>query len=437
MLAWLDAATGAVLVAAAATAWRTSRRLAVPTLLAAVSWFASNLDDRLLLVHRPLLLHAALALPSGRVAGRYPRLLLILWWAAALVQPIGVRPAAAVALAGCAAVEVWRLRVRPTWGRRRSAMTTSRAIAALALAVAAPAVLRLAWPDALSAEALVVVYDSLIATCAVLLLLGTALRSPADETDAVIELTDATPEETLAALRREASERADPAERAVLDRAVALLEANSALQAQLAENVEEALASRSRLVETTMTERARLERLLADGAMPYLDELAAVLRGLGAGQSAADELIAACLDEVDHIREDLDHLARGLHPRTLAEHGLAAALIELAARSPVPTVVTAPEGRFPLPVETTIWYACAEALTNLTKHARATKALVEVRLEDSALLAVVRDDGVGGAQISPGGGLSGLVDRLGAVGGAMSLHPAPGGGTDVRITLPL
>lgn len=437
MLAWLDAATGAVLVTVAATSWRAGRRPFVPALLAAVSWFAGNLDDRLLLVHRPLLLHAALALPSGRVTGRYPKLLLTLWWAAALVQTVGARPAVAVALAGCATVEAWRLRVRPAWGRRRAARTASRAVVALALASATPAVVRLAWPDALPTDALVVVYDSLVATCAAMLLVETALRSPADETDAVIELTDRTAEETLTALRRESSERADPAERAVLDRAVALLEANSALQAQLAEKVDEVLASRSRLVETAVIERRRLERLLADGARPYLDELAAVLRELCVRQRAADELVTACLDEVGHVREDLDQLARGLHPHTLAEHGLGRALGELAARSPVPTTVTAPEGRFPLPAETTLWYACAEALTNLTKHAHATRALVDVRLEESALLAVVRDDGVGGAHLSPGGGLSGLVDRLAAVGGALSLQPAPGGGTDVRITVPL
>jgi signal transduction histidine kinase len=437
MLAWLDTATGAWLVMVAALSWRTGRRPAVLALLAGVAWFAGDLDDRLLLVHRPLLLWAALVLPSGRVTGRYPKLLLALWWAGALVQTVGAQPAAAIALAGCATVEAWRLRVRPAWGRRRAARTASRAVLALALASATPAVVRLAWPDAVPGDTLVVIYDILVATCAAMIFVGTALRSPADETDAVIELTDRTPEETLTALRRESSERTDPAVRAVLDRAVALLEANAASQAELAAQVDEVLVSRSRLVETAVVERRRLERLLADGARRYLDELAAVLRELGAGQRSADQLVAACLDEVGHVREDLDQLARGLHPRTLVEHGLATALTALAARNPVPTAVTAPAGRFPLGAETTVWYACAEALTNLTKHAHATKALVDVRLEGSALLAVVRDDGVGGAHLSPGGGLSGLVDRLAAVGGAMSLRPAPGGGTDVRITVPL
>jgi signal transduction histidine kinase len=388
-------------------------------------------------VHRPLLLHAALALPYGRVTGPYPRLLLGVWWVAALVQPLGARPDVAVALAGCAAIEASRLRARPAWGRRRAAATASRAVVALALAVAVPAALRLGRPGALPPEVLVGVYDALVGAAATLLLAGVVLRSPAGETDAVIELTAGTPEQTLAALRGEASNRADPAERLVLERAVAMLDANAALQAGLAEKVDEVLASRVRLVEAAVAERSRLERLLADGAMTYLGELSGVLHELRRRRGPADELTDACFDEVGHIREDLEQLARGLHPRTLVEDGLAAALDELARRTLVPTTVTAPQGRFPLHAETAVWYACSEALTNVTKHARATSALVNVWLEAGELRALVRDDGVGGARVDPGGGLAGLADRLAAVGGAVTLQRAPGGGTDVRITVPI
>jgi signal transduction histidine kinase len=437
MLGWLDIATGTVLVAVAALSWRGRRRHAVLVLATGLAWFAGDLEESLLLVHRPLLLHAALALPIGRVSNRYARLLLALWWAAALVQPLGTQPVVAMALAASTAAEAWRLRTGPPWGRRHAAVTASRVVVALALAVAVPALLRLERIGALPPEVLVGVYDALVATAAALLLADVVLRSPAGETDAVIELSAATPEQALAALRGAASNRDDAAGRGVIERAVELLEANAALQAGLAEQVEEVLASRARLVEAAVAERSRLERLLADGTMTYLDELSGVLHALRGRRADADELIDACLDEVGHIREDLEQLARGLHPRTLAEDGLAAALAELAAGNPLPTTVTAPTGRFPPAAETAVWYACSEALTNVTKHARATKALVDVRLEASELRALVRDDGVGGARVDPGGGLAGLVDRLATIGGVMTLHRAPGGGTDVRITVPV
>ncbi len=439
MLAWLDAVAGISWLAVAVAGWRGSRRFAVLAALATVGWFAGNLDSHLLLIHRPLMLHAALAYPDGRVPGRYARFLLAASWVAALVPPVGGSPGLALAMAGLVAVEGWRRWSRPAWGRTVASRTSSRVIAVLALSLAAPAVVRLGWwPGAVAADVLIAGYTGLVLVAGAVLLNGLVLHPWSRETDAVIELSDATPGETLAALRDEASTCTHPGDRAVLNAAVALLESNSALHADLRAKVEEVRASRTRLVETAENERRRLERILADGALAYLDELTSVLRALGRdADGTTRELTAACLDEVSHVREDLDQLARGLHPRTLAAHGLATALTELAARSPVPIAVSAPEGRFPVPAETALWYACTEALTNLTKHARATQATVNVRAGPQELVTTVRDDGVGGARIVPGGGLAGLVDRLAAVGGAVAVRPAPGGGTEVRIRVPL
>jgi len=439
MLAWADAAVALVFLAVAVAGWRTRRRLGVLALLAVIGWLGGDVDERLLLVHRPLMLHVVLAFPDGRVLARYPRLLLAAWWVAALVQPLGVMPAVAIALAAAAGAEAWARWARPAWGQRRASRASSQALVAFALALAVPAVLRLgSWPVAVAPDTVIVVYDVLVATAGALLLTGTLLRSSTDETDAVIELSGATPGEVLDALRHQAAARTNPAELVALGRAVALLESNAALQAELAARVEEVLASRTRLLDTAAAERRRLERLLVDGAMTYLDEFAAVIRELADGaDTTAAELVAACLDEVDRIREDLGQLARGLHPRALTDHGLAAALTELAATGPVPITVSAPHGRFPVHAETAVWYACAEALTNVAKYARATRAVVEVRVEAGDLCAGVRDDGVGGAHISPGGGLSGLVDRLAAVDGALIVEPAPDGGTEVRIRVPL
>jgi len=439
MLGWLDAVAGVSWLAVAGAGWRSSRRYAVLAALAAAGWFAGDLDPRLLLIHRPLMLYTALAYPDGRVLGRYPRLLLVASWAAALVPALGSRPGLALVLAGLFAVEGRRRWARPVWGRRVASLTSSQAVAVLALSLAVPAVVRLGWwPGTVGADVLLAVYTGLVLVAGAVLLTGLVLYPLSGETDAVIELSDATPGETLAALRREASARTRQSDRAVLKAAVALLESNAALHTDLRNKVEEVRASRRRLVETAENERRRLERIVAEGALAYLDELTGVLSGLNdGGDGTIRELTAACLDEVAHIREELDQLGRGLHPRTLAEHGLAAALTELAARSPVPIAVSAPEGRFAVPTETALWYACTEALTNLTKHARATRAAVDIGVGPQELVATVRDDGVGGARIVPGGGLAGLVDRLAAVGGAVAVQPASGGGTEVRIRVPL
>jgi signal transduction histidine kinase len=134
-------------------------------------------------------------------------------------------------------------------------------------------------------------------------------------------------------------------------------------------------------------------------------------------------------------RDDLEQLARGLHPRVLVEEGLAAALGDLSQRSPVPVEVTASVGRFPERIETTLWYACAEAVANTWKHARATAVSVDIAELGGVLVATIRDNGVGGARMSPGGGLSGLADRLSTVNGELELASGESG-TAVSIRVP-
>jgi signal transduction histidine kinase len=188
-------------------------------------------------------------------------------------------------------------------------------------------------------------------------------------------------------------------------------------------------------VQAAVDERRRLERVLADGAQHYLDELEDCLEDTEGHAQGAPEL-TTCLEEVSHTRDDLAQLGRGLHPRALAELGLAGALEELGRRSPVPVEVHAPIGRFAEPTETTIWYACAEALANVVKHARASRAVVRVTESPDALRASIRDDGVGGASLSSGGGLAGLADRLSVVDGRLTLASSAAG-TEVRVEVPL
>jgi uncharacterized protein YhfF len=129
---------------------------------------------------------------------------------------------------------------------------------------------------------------------------------------------------------------------------------------------------------------------------------------------------------------------RGLHPAGLAEHGLGHALATLATRSPLPLRIDAlPERRLPGAVETTVYYMVSEALTNALKHAEASEVRVEVRLLGQRLLVAVSDDGCGGAEPGPGGGLAGLADRVNAVGGTLRVESPHGRGTRLEASITL
>jgi signal transduction histidine kinase len=134
---------------------------------------------------------------------------------------------------------------------------------------------------------------------------------------------------------------------------------------------------------------------------------------------------------------ELRDLARGLHPAVLADRGLDAALSGLAARSPVPVTVEVDVAARPdRTVEAIAYFVAAEALTNIAKHARATRASVVVRQLDGRLRLVVTDDGVGGADPATGTGLRGLADRVSGVDGRLRVDSPPGGPTVLTVELP-
>ena len=112
-------------------------------------------------------------------------------------------------------------------------------------------------------------------------------------------------------------------------------------------------------------------------------------------------------------------------------------IAELSYRCPLPVDVDVPSGRQPAAVESTAYFVIAEALTNVEKHARASRARVAVTRTRGALRVVVEDDGMGGAGRTPGGGIAGLIDRLAAVDGVLAIESPPAGGTRIRADLPL
>lgn len=151
---------------------------------------------------------------------------------------------------------------------------------------------------------------------------------------------------------------------------------------------------------------------------------------LSAQLSDAQEQLAVALGE-------LRDLVRGLNPQVLTDNGLAAAVTDAASRSIIETVVDIRlPGRLPHRVETTAYFVVAEALTNVSRHSRASAASVHGRLHADTLIFEVTDDGVGGANPRSGTGLAGLADRLEVVGGRLTLSSPPDGPTILRMEIP-
>ena len=204
----------------------------------------------------------------------------------------------------------------------------------------------------------------------------------------------------------------------------------------------ELLASRSRIVTTADQTRRRIERDLHDGAQQRLVTLTMKLRALeaetGPEAQALRREVAEIAAGLDDVLDDLRETARGLHPVILSRGGLGPALKALGRRSPVPVELDVrAQKRLPEPVEAAAYYVVAEALTNAAKHAHASFVKVEAEVVNGDLRVSVRDDGVGGADPAGDSGLVGLTDRVEALGGKLSLQSPPGGGTTLRIELPL
>ena len=146
--------------------------------------------------------------------------------------------------------------------------------------------------------------------------------------------------------------------------------------------------------------------------------------------------IGTAVETLDLAREELRRFARGVYPPTLAELGLGAAVADLVARSAVPVSVTLPAERLPADIELAAYFVCAEALTNVAKHAGASHAGVDGTIQDGRLHLAITDDGAGGAD-TQGAGLRGLAGRVDAAGGTLRVISPPGAGTRVEADLPL
>ncbi|WP_328323763.1 sensor domain-containing protein [Kribbella sp. NBC_00382] len=210
---------------------------------------------------------------------------------------------------------------------------------------------------------------------------------------------------------------------------------------ELRRNVAELRRSRLDLVDAFETERARIERHLHDGVQQRLVGLTMTLglAELDLPEGEGRRLVVKAHGEAEAALADLREAVRGIHPRVLVDHGLEAAVREVADRSPLPVSVrmTLPD-RLPTPIEGAAYFVVSEALGNVAKHAQATRCEVEGWVAGDRLVVTVTDDGVGGATFDAAGGtgLKGLVTRLDALGGTLDLSSPPGGPTRLRMECP-
>jgi len=211
------------------------------------------------------------------------------------------------------------------------------------------------------------------------------------------------------------------------------------LRAELRLQLSEVKASRARIVAAGHAERRRIERDLHDGAQQRLVSIGLALRHaqhqLGSAPEAAGTTLDSAVAEVSVAISELRVLARGLPPTQL-DAGLGPAFHDLARRAPLPVSVTVPEERFDLGVEAAAYFICCEGLTNAVKHANATRVDLAARRQDHSLLVTVADDGVGGAAAGNSTGLTGLADRVAALGGSFRIDSEPGRGTTLTAELP-
>jgi signal transduction histidine kinase len=222
-----------------------------------------------------------------------------------------------------------------------------------------------------------------------------------------------------------------------------LTDENERLHAEVRSQLQEVLTSRARIVQAADRERRRLERDLHDGAQQRLVSLACTL-GLLQSQVAPPHgepaKVTASLDraleEVRLTLSELRSLAQGIHPAVLTQEGLGPALERLAEQATIPVAVETPTRRYPPVVEAAAYFVASEALTNIGKHAQATRAWITVHETGGSVVLEVSDDGVGGADPRRGSGLTGLVDRVAALQGGVRVDSQPGRGTTVQAVLP-
>jgi signal transduction histidine kinase len=207
-----------------------------------------------------------------------------------------------------------------------------------------------------------------------------------------------------------------------------------------ADSRDQLAASRARLLTAGDEARRRVVRDLHDGGQQRLVHAIVTLKLAQAAMEEDPErarsLVGAALKHAEQSNVELRELAHGILPSVLTHGGLRAGIDAVVSRLAVPVHADVPGTRLPPEIEASAYFIVAEALTNVVKHAGASRADVTVALDDGRLQLDVRDDGGGDAD-PRGHGLLGIKDRVAALGGRLRIESPPGAGTRLSVELPV
>jgi signal transduction histidine kinase len=474
-----DTLTGLSLVAAGLAARLAGRESRVGPMLGVTSavWFLGSVWSVAATAHLGPLVHTFLSAPRGRLRGLVERAVVAAAYADGVLQGVQRSDTATMVVSAALVAVVVGRWLRDPRGRRwipgLATVGIGFALAVGAIARAAGVgderLLLSAYELAVAGGALAIAYDlarqrwegSVVTGLVVDLgdapergtlrdALAGALRDPTleigiwsrqehafvDERGAPLTLPDGDrrsstvvtqDSEQVAVIVHDAGVLTDPRLVESATAATRVAVTNSRLRSELLAHVQELEASRLRVIESADTQRRLLATLLRDGAEQRLDRVAVL----------TSRIDPAFERELAEARAELADLARGIYPSVLSEHGFATAILQLAARSPVPVVVDVDNADLVPAVEAALYFVCSEALTNVAKHANADGAQVTLSLHGGVVRLAVCDDGVGGVDPGSGAGLRGLTDRVEALDGRMRIESAPGMGTSLWVEVPL
>jgi signal transduction histidine kinase len=211
--------------------------------------------------------------------------------------------------------------------------------------------------------------------------------------------------------------------------------------AELQERIDDLAEGRAAAVSAEANALRKLERDIHDGPQQRLVSLAMELsraqRQMSKDPEAAQATIKSAITATRETLDELRALSRGIAPPILSDRGLAPALAALAGRCTIPVDLDVQiVERFQAATENAIYFVCAETLTNVAKHSRATVCTVQLVRIGDILMLTIGDDGVGGAHVAKGHGLAGLADRLRAVDGELTVQSPDGGPTVIVAEVP-
>lgn len=488
-----DGVVGAALLAAAAIAWhgRPDSRVGLLMGGAGLAWFAGTLWSGAVFWHRGPLIHLHLSYPTGRLRWRPAVATVTVVYAISAIEQIADSDGLTLAIAAAVAIVAVCTFGLASGTARRAGVPALIAAVALAAALSFGALNRqFGWQSDRQA---LWIYNAVVLGAAVILLvdllrgrwaesvvtglvidlgrrsgtgalrdeLARALGDPSlvvgywlpdktqyvDDAGRPVDLDSVAPKRVVTPIDHDGTPVAvlvhdvavldDPALVESVTAATRLAVANSELQADARERVDELAASRRRLVKAADDQRRQIGQELRDEVDIRLDRAQALIAAVATGaESNTADALAGLDASVNDARIELDELARGIHPQALTDGGLTAALPALVCRVGIPVAFDVTTQRLPPPIEAALYFVCSEALANIAKHSAATAASIQITTESGTVTAVVTDNGRGGANPTLGSGLSGLVDRIEAFDGRLELISTPDAGTRVTATIP-